>query len=154
MEANPYKPPAAPLDNGEFPKKRAWWWRAYFWFILVSQSIYTVAIVVAPKAMETKTSDYFDTVIYVGVLLAIYGFVYCKRIFSRKIWQVFFPLILLWDSWSIIFDGDWEQWRQSGPVILIVFIGIFLILMVPQYIALFRYGFREQALWENRGKGA
>jgi len=149
MEANPYKPPNAPLDSGDPPKRRALWWKFYFWFMLVSQSIYCVAIVVAPETLEAEALDYIDAVIYVVVLLAIYGFVYSKRILNRKTWQVFFPLILLWDLWSLVFDGDWEQWWQSGPVVLVVLASVIAVLMIPQYIALFRYGFRERALWEQ-----
>jgi hypothetical protein len=149
LETNPYKPPAATLETGNAPKKRAVWWKIYFWFMVASQSIYCVAILAAPEAMKVEPSDYFDAGFYVGVLLAVYGYVYYKRVFNRKTWQFFFPFILLWDIWSVIVNGDWEQWRQSGPVMLTVLVVFVVGLMIPQYIALFRYGFREQALWER-----
>ena len=149
MDSNPYKTPTAILETGARRITRALWWKIYFWFVLIVQSLYIVSIFVAPNYMEVKTSDYFDVVIYIGVLLGLYGFVYCKSIFSRKTWQLFFPFILLWDIWFIIIDGDWGEWLQAGLPVMIIMASVVLALMIPQYIALFRYGFREKLLWEQ-----
>lgn len=150
MDLNPYKTPTATLVTGERRVTRALWWKIYFWFVLIAQSIYMVSILVAPTAMEVKTSDYFDSLIYIGVLLGLYGFVYCKRILTKKVWQFFFPLLLFWDIWFTVIDGDWNEWLQAGLPMMMIMVSVISVLMIPQYIALFRYGFREQALW---GKG-
>jgi hypothetical protein len=147
MKVNPYKPPAATLETGPTRTRRGVWWKIYFWIILISQIIYSAALVAAPDAMEANTFDYIDAVIYGGVLPGLYGFAYCKRILNRKIWQFFFPFNVIWDIWSTVATGDWDEWKTlSIPISTIIATSIILF-VIPQYVALFRYGFREQALW-------
>lgn len=147
METNPYKPPSANVRRTEPPVERSVWWKIYFWFLFLTECLYAGWIIIDPEGAEAVPSDYYGLIIYVFVLLAIFGFAYSKRFLTRILWQLFFPFVLLWDLWFIFIDGDWQDIMTLGITPLIASLIIIITLMIPQYIALYCYGFREHELW-------
>ncbi len=149
MDSNPYKTPSANVERTEPPVERSIWWKIYFWFVFITECLYAAWVIADPEGTDAGPSDYFDLVLYAFVLLALFGFAYSRRFLTKKTWQYFFPFILLWDLWFIFIDGDWEEVMRLGLIVFLVSLIIIIALMIPQYIALYCYGFREHELWQT-----
>ena len=63
--------------------------------------------------------------------------------------SVFFPVVLAWD---LYFMGDnWRVLGEDGPVVQGFLVVVTIAVLVPQYLALYLYAFREQELWGRDG---
>ena len=147
METNPYKPPHSNVERIEEPEERSIWWKIYFWFIFVAQCLYAGWIIFDPEGAEAVPIDYFDLLVYVFVLLALFGFAYSKQFLTRKIWQYFFPFIIIWDIWLTYIDFEFRDFINLGITPIIIFSVVLVVIIIPQYVALYRYAYREYGLW-------
>lgn len=64
------------------------WWKIYFW-------IYTILTVpgiifIYGKLSEWLLVDALEVGTSIAAILALYSYVYKKKIFSRSVWQIFF----------------------------------------------------------------
>lgn len=76
----------------------------------------------------------------------VFGYAYSTAIFSRGFWKLFFPFIVLWDSFvgyrDITASGEYHD---VLPVL--GFGAAVLLLLVPQYVGLYLYAFRARPHW-------
>jgi hypothetical protein len=94
--------------------------------------------------------DFLDMVVAVGALMGFFGYAYNFRIISMNVWRVYFFLVICWDLFyniliSIVFDlavhlPDEKKIGWTGVLLSFAMI-------VPEYIALFRYGFKSESIW-------
>jgi hypothetical protein len=96
--------------------------------------------------------DYVDMIVSVGALMGFIGFAYEFRIISMSLWKFYFFLVIGWDVFynifiSMIFDlavhlPNEEKTSWIG-------VAVSFALIVPEYVALFLYGFKSEPLWEG-----
>jgi hypothetical protein len=124
---------------------------AMFWRIYAV----VLAIVILPLySMLMKASpslyDFLDMVVAVGALMGFFGYAYEFRIISMKLWKVYFFLVIAWDLFyniliSMILDLA-VHFPNEGKITWLDVLLSFM-MVVPEYIALFLYGFRSDSLW-------
>lgn len=88
-----------------------------------------------------------DSFILIISCIGLYGYVYRVLIFKQSLWKVYFVINLFWDFSSVVIYGFKNSMAvtsfQWGVIIMLTFL-----LVVPGYIALYRYAFKED--WINR----
>ena len=57
--------------------------------------------------------------------------------------------MLMWDLWYGFLLEDWSGVLEQGVLVLVLTIGLILLFTVPQYIAIFNYGYRDKELWNE-----
>jgi hypothetical protein len=96
--------------------------------------------------------DFMDMVVAVGALMGFFGYAYKFRIISVNVWKVYFFLVISWDFFyniiiSLALDLAVHLPNEPKPGWTNALFTFALI--VPEYIALFRYGFRSGLLWNK-----
>ena len=82
----------------------------------------------------------------VGVI-GLYGFVYRRAIFLKLFWAIFAVLFLFWDiSFQTEILGKDGGFLLNQPNVSSYTI-LMLVLYLPQYFALFKYGFDRNDIW-------
>ena len=97
--------------------------------------------------------DYLDMIVSVGALMGFVGFAYEFRIISMKLWKIYFFLVIAWDLfYNIIISMVLNlavhlpyEGKTSWLGALVSFA-----IIIPEYIALFLYGYKSELLWEER----
>ncbi len=86
--------------------------------------------------------DYLDYILCSTALLGVFGYCYEKKIGSKKFWKAYLPALIIWDFFigyrDIKNDPD-----LSEPILLCLIIIVCLIIILPEYIGLYLYGYRE-----------
>ena len=108
-------------------------WGLYFFFIL-----YVFVKLNYPLRMD-DFSALLDTAIVFPSLFALYGFTFKKRFLEKKVWRLYFWVLLTWDFYYHFVLGS--NLREVFPSLDMEF---FLILLIPLYLANFLYAFIEK----------
>ena len=137
------------MDNHQYRKtidraKRKIWWKLYVWLVTVliylsiAYDLYSVGIYVLNRTAELA--------VVIFSIVGLFGFAYDQSIFRRLIWQLWLPFIVFWDVW-----GWYEFYSvQSTKLDAILDLLPYVLLSIPEYIALYLYGYRSTALWGHR----
>jgi hypothetical protein len=100
--------------------------------------------------MSYSIWDFMDMVVAVGALMGFFGYAYKFRIISMSLWKVYFFLVLSWDLfYNIIISMvlDLAVHLPNEPKIAWTGVLLSFAIIVPEYIALFHYGYKSEALW-------
>jgi hypothetical protein len=96
--------------------------------------------------------DYFDMVICVGALLGFIGYSFEFRIISEKLWKVYFFLVICWDLfYNILITKILDRAAHFPGEASISWTGVLITfaIITPEYIGLFRYGYKSDELWNK-----
>lgn len=93
-------------------------------------------------AREVSALTFANWVLSAALLTALWGYALQRRIGSRAYWRATFWLVLFANAVMLI-----PVVLAGGPVLL--FTGALTLLVIPAYVAAFRYGYRSPALWED-----
>lgn len=146
----PYSAPESDLiGNAPEPQKRRW--KLFFWLILVLEILSLIDMFSDESAPAYKLI--LECVVYSMVLLGLFGFAYHKRIFVALVWRLVLPLVFFYDLLMLI-TSDWQEVTELKAVEgMYVVIGLLVIILLPlmliQYYALFRYGFKSAFIWNS-----
>ena len=128
------------------PKARPWAWKAYFWFLSFLNLVLAIFLLYDPEGYEASARDYVDLVVSTTGLVGLFGYCYQKRIAVRNFWKALFPIMMASDAFQI----SVENWSDPGGLnAIIIGIGVLLVLVLPLYIAIYRYGFKDENLWSE-----
>jgi hypothetical protein len=129
---------------------RRFWWKAYFFFVLV---LTLVGSVVDFYIFDTpSTLEWWDWLVYPLYLLqfvGLYGFAYLRPIAIPAVWRATLGASLVYESYSILsiaFDGS-----TTDEMILFI-VGMLTLTTLfqgPLLYAIYRYGFRSGELWRG-----
>ena len=92
-----------------------------------------------PKIGVTEGLDYAVTA--VGTI-GLFGYAYRRPLMGRQIWMLWGVLFPVWD----VVMGAWVYPRKTGTGIQMEYF-LAMLLFLPQYIALIRYGYSSRELW-------
>ena len=141
MNPNPYAPPAADPDvdrHARTERRRAW--RVYAFFLSGLYGL-TLPYVVATDSRAILIPDMVFSV--VG-LIGLFAFAYRKRILRRWLWVAWAALLPVWDVlFSFVLHKS--PGETAGPVAT----ALPLLLVVPEYVALWRYGLSSKDIWRS-----
>jgi hypothetical protein len=123
-------------------------WRVYSVVLsLVLLPAYSVIMKVSPGIF-----DYLDMIVSVGALMGFVGFAYEFRIISMNLWKVYFFLVIAWDIFYNIFITmvlDLAVHLPNEEKIGWTGVALSFAIIIPEYIALFLYGYKSDPLWEG-----
>ena len=98
--------------------------------------------------------DFADIVISLTALTGLFGYTFSKKIHSQSLWRIWLFVIVIWDLFYNIYLTAIlcvaQGVAQGEENINIAEMFIALILIFPAYIALYLYGYKSTALWENK----
>ena len=124
------------------PRNRAMAWKVYFWFL--------TAVLVALYALTFSQSapaiyNYLDIPISLIALIGLYGYAFKKPIGHYNFWKIWLVAVVLWDiSFNLVLPG-----RTVADPLNMAFFLIWSAIILPEYVALYLYGFRSQPLWHG-----
>ena len=124
--------------------KRHWLWRLYFGGMLV------LPFAVPADDPSRILSDIALLSLYIVQLVALYAFVFSKRLGTPRLWQIIFVVTVLEFGWMtyefLVVDSPPAD---LGPMFLAsIAIGT-TVLLLPLGIAIYIYAFRSAALWQR-----
>lgn len=90
---------------------------------------------------DTNTSiDYIEYFFEFVFLLGVFGYAFEKKIFVNKLWQIFLPLVIVWNIFFLIYITD----LNLTTLKFFGFSLIYFIFLLPGYIALYLYGHHNE----------
>jgi hypothetical protein len=131
------------MSNRTVPNVRRGW-RIYLWLMSV---LFVIAL--AATLVEAAEDSLVDLLDYAGwgiSLVGVFGYAYSRPIWSRRLWRWWLPIILVWDLCILPRQLSKEDFASDAPT-LIATILVSVLLVLPQYVALYRYGYEEGHAW-------
>ena len=131
---------------------RRGWWKLYFFLALAM----TVAAIALPFFFDNSATPWWDWLyvpLYVFQIVALFGFVYWRRIALPRLWQLLFIATIAYEAWNIYATAtDPEltanmQGLSGVHMFMLPVFGIVYFLQIPLWIGLYLYAFRCQELW-------
>lgn len=126
---------------------RTFWWKTYFWSI----GVLAVGAIVF-DVYEQRRVEAFDVVDYATWIISlagVFGFAYSRAILHKRLWQAWLPLAIGWDLVTLTRQYMADP-SETDPLLIVFVLLIVGILFVPEYVALYLYGYRSDALWSAR----
>jgi hypothetical protein len=120
------------------------WWKTYIWLMAV---LFAAAVSIDLYYYESR--DILDIIFYgtwLFSLVGVFGFAYSKIIMSKRLWQFWLPIVVLWDAGLLVNQFIYEP-LEMEPWFLVSVVVITGIMMLPEYLALYFYGYRSNPLW-------
>jgi hypothetical protein len=126
--------------------RKSVWWRVYSWLIAVQ-------IIGAPLSAiyygQLGWKDVLDWVFIVTGVSGLMGYSFGLHVGKAGFWRVFLPVFVLWDLMLRIVVLKPPQ--GSDVVFYYAVIGVLFLLLVPQYLAIHRFGRELEADETGRG---
>ena len=144
MTASPYAPPASDVYiEPEF--KRSVFWKIYFYVSVVLAIIGYVMIFLSPGAGIIEA---ISLVVSLASTLGIFGYVFCKKIFSPAVWL---PVLLLSFGFSVAYYFLTHIDFSAGmdPITNLISQAFGWGFAAPGYIALYLYSKPTNPIWSN-----
>jgi len=128
---------------------KRFWWRAYFFLMLV---LTVIGIGFVPFVFESSESSWLDWVFYplcLAQLAGLYGFVYSRPLAVPLVWRATLVATLIYEAWNMISTALEDV---ASPGLLAAMVGVsvsVLLLQAPMFVAIYRYGFKSGELWRG-----
>lgn len=144
---NPYTPPQSPLDATPTATGPGTFWKIFFWFNAVMFPLIAIGLAMVPAL---SLLDAIDIALYLVFLVALYGYVFSKKIASQQTWKV---ACYVYPAWVVVYEfilpfgfGMPKYGESAPPGFNEVFSVVFSVLIV---LTFHRYAFRSDALWQQ-----
>ncbi len=128
--------------------EKGWIWKTYFYFVVIL-SLGSAGLLLAYNDSSDIELDWVDIVgMPVGLfqLIALFGFVYYRKIISPLAWKILFFVSVAYEFWWI-----WDTLTDpelSGTIVTVIVVAMSII-WLPWLYGIFQYGFRSKELWRN-----
>jgi hypothetical protein len=117
-------------------------WKIYFWVLTV---LLVVLYVLTLSSSDVAVYYYLDVPVSVLGLVGLYGYAFKKRLVHANFWKVWFIIVVLWDIFfNLVLPA--RALIEMQDIIVLVICGA---IIIPEYVALYLYGFRSRALWSS-----
>src|SRR3989338_2047058 len=124
---------------------RRLFWKIYFWFLLVVVGFLFVGFLVR----ELDMIKLLDFPVSLVSLAGLFGYAYQKSIGESRFWKAWLPVVFVWDvSTNFLWNGVFG-FHGLDRLEVIAVIAVFYAIFMAEYIALFLYGFRSEAIWRK-----
>lgn len=127
-------------------QNRKVWWKIYLWLMVVLLVV-VVGFDVYDKNPPSAI-DILDYLTWIFSLVGVFGFAYNRAILSQDLWRVWLPVVIAWDVW-IAAREYYSEPIDLDLVTLVILSIIIGALALPEYVALFFYGYRSQQIWKT-----
>ena len=113
-------------------------WKVYFWFSAFS----LIVNLVSGYLSDISVLDVINWIALVFALIALRGYIYKVKYFSKRFWKFFFPTFLIWSIAYLVLLWLKIPAQDKNVIVALVY-GIIFTLTIPQLIALYKYGVRN-----------
>jgi hypothetical protein len=139
---NPYAAPRADIAPAPASPSRRTGWKVYAFGVVALQLV--GLFFALRKISVAEALDYAVTA--VGII-GLFGYAYRRPFWGRRIWMLWGALFPVWD----IVMGAWVYPRQNGTGVHMIYF-LAMLLFLPQYLAVIRYGYSSRELWSEAGR--
>lgn len=98
---------------------------------------------------RVEAFDVVDYTTWIISLTGVFGFAYSKPLVHKRLWQTWLPLAIAWDL-ATLARQHLSDMSETEPVSLVFVLVVVGVLFVPEYVALYLYGYRSDSLWSAR----
>jgi hypothetical protein len=123
-------------------------WKIYF-FILLFLLLFSYADIMYKVA---TFFDYADIIISLIALLGLFGYSFQRKIYARKLWSTWFIVIIIWDVVHNMFITKLLGLAQNNIQFGLAEYLLGMLIVLPEYIALYLYGYKSTDLWKGEQK--
>ncbi len=143
-DENPYRPPGATTREIERPGRRIGW---KLYFLLLATGI--PLSLLGDGLAWMQGLDLIDVGVTATGLAGLFGYAFRRRLASLAFWRRWLPVQIGWDMLLVlVFEPLGLAQQTPGSEISSGFEWtIAAALVLPFYLALFRYGFRSPEIW-------
>jgi hypothetical protein len=93
--------------------------------------------------------DFVDVIISLIALLGLFGYSFQRKIYEKKLWQIWLFVIIIWDViYNLLLTHTLGVAQNSIKLSLGGYIFNMLTLL-PEYFALYFYGYQSSDLWND-----
>lgn len=121
-------------------------WKVYFWFCVI-QFILNIRMA---KENFIPAMDIPNWVLMGVGLVGLWGFVYQKKVYIPLLWKLLLPIYFVWTLVYLAWIWTLQDPEIPDKILTYSLAGVFA-LALPQFWALYRYGFKYQRLWDTDG---
>lgn len=93
--------------------------------------------------------ELIDIIFWITALIGVYCYSYQKVMLSLIFWRCLLPLVILWDVFFYVYAPIDEPLEYDAELIVISVVA-FIVLVLPEYIALYILGYRSKGLWDEK----
>jgi hypothetical protein len=118
-------------------------WRIYFWIMAALLAVFVVVGFIKPGSEPLL--DVVDYLVSAFTLVGLFGYAYSRRIWSQGAWRVALPIVVIWEFVNTargLTKGDLGNVVEAA-----IYVALIFAIVVPAYVALYRYGYRSPELW-------
>ena len=144
MNQNPYSAPEADLDV-EADLRKGWAWKLYFVFVVL---LLILSMFVYAAMENTGVADIVSNILAVPATIGFFGYVFTKKIYIRQFWLANFWVQVIWGvAYYFLTDVDLRGGMDEQSFIISQI--VIWVLFLPYYVALYRYGSRNNQMWHG-----
>jgi len=122
------------------------WWKCYFFIAIAFGGAAIWAAIAYSEPPHVAESA--DVASWVLSLVGVFGFAFSRPILVPLLWKIWVAVAFIWDIGRIVYDYAIEPEIPEAWLVVSVVLLVGL-LIIPQYIALYLYGFRSDDLWKG-----
>lgn len=82
-------------------------------------------------------------------LVGVFGFAFSRTILNRRLWQIWLPGVVIWDS-AVLTEEYLHEPMAVDSWFILAYVLVGVILVLPEYVALYLYGYRSNLLWPTK----
>jgi hypothetical protein len=122
-------------------------WKYYARLLAGIFVVGTVVILIRSRSL-LRPVDLLDWVVTLVSLVGLFGYVWKQQIFLRAFWAAFVPIAIVWDlAYELAFHNPALSPGGAARTPELIVVGI---LMLPLYVALFKYAFGDLSAPKDR----
>ncbi|WP_339414557.1 hypothetical protein [Pseudomonas sp. EA_35y_Pfl2_R5] len=145
MTENPYSAPHSNLVSVELLNRNITW-KIYFFFMVLLTTLGISGLFLIPGS---GISEIISLVLTIPAILGLYGYVFSKKILTRKIWLVNFYVQLIWAPlYYFVTNADLSAGMTQE--VYLINNTVMWAISIPSYIALFLYARKNYPLWHEQ----
>jgi len=131
-------------DYGEIMKNKKIGWKIYF-FIL--SFLLLIAYFDIFRSGATLF-DFVDVIISLIALLGLFGYSFQRKIYNVRLWRTWLFVIVIWDVVYNLLLTHTVGVAQIQIKLSLVEYMLTMLIILPEYIALFLYGYKSPNFWK------
>lgn len=100
-----------------------------------------------PEPWEIR--DIAELSAWVFSLVGVFGFAYSRVLLRPLVWRAWLPTVIIWDIWVVVIETAMVPNESSISLAAMVSV-LMLVLILPEYLALYFYGYRSNEIWQKQ----
>lgn len=124
------------------------WWKAYFFVnVALTVSIIPLLLIYASD-LDLSEFEWSFLFLYCLQLVALFGYVFNRKIFKPVVWQIVFLATIAYEIWHVyLMVTESSDLVSEHPKFFATLYLTTYLFLLPLWIGVFQYGYRCKTLW-------